>query len=132
MQIVIDYVNKILNKEMGNGIIRQKDIGIVTPFRLQRSIILRAFEKKGWDDIAVGTVEIFQGQEKDVIILSSVRSTVFQNDGRFHIGFLSHKKVKYFYLFLSFSFFFFFFGYNKKEVENKKIILFCYSDLMLQ
>lgn len=78
---------------MGDGKIKQKDIGIVTPFRLQRTVILRALEKKGWSDIAVGTVEIFQGQEKDVIILSSVRSTVFRNDNRFHIGFLSHKKV---------------------------------------
>lgn len=92
VKIVMNYVEKILDKTMGDGKIKQKDIGIVTPFRLQRTVILRALEKKGWSDIAVGTVEIFQGQEKDVIILSSVRSTVFRNDNRFHIGFLSHKK----------------------------------------
>ena len=89
----MNYVSKLMGKMLGESKIEEKDIGIVTPFRLQRSVILKALEKKGWNDISVGTVEIFQGQEKNVIILSTVRSVLFQHDERFHIGFLSHEKV---------------------------------------
>ena len=92
----MDYVSKLVGQTLGDYKVKEKDIGIVTPFKLQRSVILKALGQKGWDDVSVGTVEIFQGQEKDVIILSTVRSVLFHHDGRFHIGFLSHNKVHFF------------------------------------
>ena len=78
---------------MGGQDVNQQDIGIVTPYKLQKQKIQEKLKKRGWNDIAVGTVETFQGQEKDVIIISTVRSVVYQHNHRVHIGFLSHPKV---------------------------------------
>ena len=43
-------------------------------------------------EIEVGTVEIFQGREKEVIIMSAVRTKLFHHDNCTHIGFLSNPK----------------------------------------
>jgi hypothetical protein len=53
-------------------------IGIITPYARQKSEIMRALEKyfgrNVHSAITVGTVDGFQGQEKDIIIFSCVRS----------------------------------------------------------
>lgn len=45
--------------------------------------------------IQVGSVEEFQGQEKKIIIISTVRSSLsyVKMDTEFNIGFLSNEKV---------------------------------------
>lgn len=47
------------------------------------------------EQIKVGTVEKFQGSEKEVIIISTVRSQpeMLLVDKRFNLGFVSNKKV---------------------------------------
>jgi hypothetical protein len=55
-------------------------IGVVTPYRAQRGHLERVFSGKGVD---VNTVDGFQGQERDVIIFTAVRT----NNGG-NIGFL--------------------------------------------
>ena len=89
----MDYVEKLMGETLDGRKIEQTDIGIITPFRFQGFIIMKALEKKNWNDVSVGTVETFQGQEKNIIIVSTVRSVLFKHDGKFHIGFLSHEKV---------------------------------------
>ena len=42
--------------------------------------------------VEVGTVEIFQGREKDIIIISTVRSKTFFHDNKKHIGFLENPR----------------------------------------
>ena len=44
--------------------------------------------------MTVGTVEEYQGQERDVIIISTVRSTpaLVSSDMRFHLGFMAQPK----------------------------------------
>jgi len=55
----------------------------------------RALELKQWSDVTVGSVEEFQGQERLVIIMSTVRSTDahVQLDSDFNLGFLRNPKV---------------------------------------
>ena len=48
----------------------QKNIGIITPFANQRTLIRDELAKLGRPDIACGTVHAFQGDEKDVILFS--------------------------------------------------------------
>ena len=42
--------------------------------------------------VKVGTVEVFQGDERELIIISTVRQKLFTHDRREHIGFLSDPK----------------------------------------
>ncbi|CAD6208719.1 GSCOCG00003526001-RA-CDS [Cotesia congregata] len=90
---VIYYVKKLLHKKLGSKIVMPEDIGIVTPYKLQRSIMHKALEYHNLNNISVGTVEVFQGQEKDIIIISTVRSVIYKTEeNTFHIGFLSNPK----------------------------------------
>lgn len=74
----------------------KSDIAVITPFRLQEEYIKKHLNKKKLSDIDVGTVQLFQGQEREVIILSTVRSRLFQYNGQIHIGFLDSQKVTIF------------------------------------
>lgn len=71
---------------------KQTDIGIITPFTAQKCKIKKMLAEDGLEKIEVGTVQLFQGREKDVIIFTAVRSKVFNHDGNKHIGFLSDSK----------------------------------------
>ena len=64
------------------------DVGIISPYRaqvqyLRRLLMKREFFKPFRRQISINTVDGFQGQERDIIVLSMVRSN---NDGQ--IGFL--------------------------------------------
>lgn len=56
--------------------------------------IRNVLENLDMGDIMVGSVEQFQGQEREVIIISTVRSTVKHNefDKMYCLGFLSNPK----------------------------------------
>jgi len=87
-----------------------EDIGIITPYRKQEEKLkkmmfaLHKFEKLVYrgkvltaDDIKKiksGTVETFQGQERDVMIISVVRSNKvnLKHDKRFKLGFMDNYK----------------------------------------
>ncbi|KAI3752033.1 hypothetical protein L2E82_23135 [Cichorium intybus] len=70
------------------------DIGVITPYRQQVVKISKALETFVGSEIKVGTVESFQGQEREVIIISTVRSTIKHNetDKRHCLGFLSNPR----------------------------------------
>ncbi|XP_058056349.1 probable RNA helicase armi [Anopheles bellator] len=54
---------------------KPQDIGVITPYKLQIHHIQRRFQLVQLDDAPeVGTVELFQGQERNVMIMSTVRS----------------------------------------------------------
>lgn len=62
-----------------NGGVRPQDIGIVTPFRAQaariRSLLRTSFAADfAWKEITVDTVERFQGQEREVMIVALTAS----------------------------------------------------------
>ncbi|XP_004297116.1 PREDICTED: probable RNA helicase SDE3 [Fragaria vesca subsp. vesca] len=72
----------------------EEDIGVITPYRQQVLKLKKAFENLDMPDIKVGSVEQFQGQEREVIIISTVRSTIKHNefDRTYCLGFLSNPK----------------------------------------
>lgn len=53
-----------------------KQIGIVTPYRLQCKKIKQVCYERNWCDVLVGSAEQFQGSERDCTIVSTVRSGV--------------------------------------------------------
>ena len=55
----------------------------------------RALEAKRWTEVTVGAVEEFQGQERLVIIVSTVRSSDAHVplDYKFNLGFLRNPKA---------------------------------------
>lgn len=58
-------------------------IGIITPYTMQKNALKQALSR----DIFVNTIDSFQGQEKDVIIISCVRSAGEDNN-KVSVGFL--------------------------------------------
>lgn len=70
----------------------QSDIGVVSPYKHQCDIIRKQCEKIGCKDIRIGSAEAFQGQERKVIIISSVRSGVGSLG-----NFLKNAQVRHFY-----------------------------------
>ncbi|WP_430884157.1 IGHMBP2 family helicase [Fusibacter sp. JL216-2] len=77
------YVVKIMQDLMGLGV-SGKDIGIISPYKAQVKLIRSLIDPLISDQVQVDTVDGFQGQEKEVIILSLVRSN---DEG--HLGFLN-------------------------------------------
>ena len=83
---VVDYLRNFYSSEFDNS-----SIGIITPYTDQMNLILELFtnpnNQKRYDNIEVNTVDGFQGREKEVIIISMVRSNDVGS-----IGFLSEKR----------------------------------------
>ncbi|KII91314.1 hypothetical protein PLICRDRAFT_104992 [Plicaturopsis crispa FD-325 SS-3] len=73
--------------------IRPEDIGIITPYHAQCHKILNALPSS-LRDVKVGSVEEFQGQERRVIILSTVRSNTdfIRHDIRHTLGFVANAR----------------------------------------
>lgn len=67
--------------------INQSDVGIISPYRKQCEKLTEKCQQLKWTDIQIGSVETFQGQERPIIIVSTVRSRMRD------IGFLDNAKV---------------------------------------
>ncbi|XP_011708077.1 PREDICTED: putative helicase MOV-10 [Wasmannia auropunctata] len=89
---VLVYVNILMNTKFNKRAIKTRDIGIITPFKRQQLDIKHHLAAMNLKGITVGTVETFQGQERNVMILSTVRSKIFKHDDIEHLGFLSNPK----------------------------------------
>eukprot|EP00980_Cylindrotheca_fusiformis_P025199 scaffold13271_cov110-Cylindrotheca_fusiformis.AAC.2 len=91
-QQVVEYV-RLLTKETRPSI-GAEEIGIITPYSRQAQKIRLALRTQDIDGIKVGSVESFQGQERRVIIISTVRAEREQvnNDLRYNLGFVAHPK----------------------------------------
>ncbi|KAB2014605.1 hypothetical protein ERO13_D09G219800v2 [Gossypium hirsutum] len=93
-RIEASKVVEIVSSLTASGILNEKDIGVITPYRQQVLKLMKAFENLDIPDVKVGTVEQFQGQERKVIVISTVRSTIKHNEfDRTHcLGFLSNPR----------------------------------------
>lgn len=91
ISMVVEYIEKLTEEEKGlNG----EDIGVIAPYRQQVLKLKNTLDSLDFSGIKVGSVEQFQGQEREVIIISTVRSTVRHNEfDKIHcLGFLSNPK----------------------------------------
>ena len=93
VQQVLVYVNLLLT-DTKKSKCKPEEVGIVAPYRRQVQKIRRLLDKHGHFDVKVGSVEEFQGSERPVIIISTVRSSVehISFDHKHKIGFLSNPK----------------------------------------
>lgn len=74
--------------------ISSRDIGIISPYAKQAKVIKSLLIEAEFELPKVGTVEEFQGQECNIIILSTVRTktTYINSDIKYTIGFVGHPK----------------------------------------
>ncbi|KAI3958755.1 hypothetical protein MKX01_017755 [Papaver californicum] len=93
-RIEASKVIQIIKKLTESSNLKETDIGVITPNRQQVAKLKKALEALDISSIKVGSVEQFQGQQKDVIIISTVRSTVKHNefDKVYYLGFLSNPR----------------------------------------
>jgi superfamily I DNA and/or RNA helicase len=67
VKVIYDLKNNLKNKSM--------EIGVVTPYRKQVDLIIDMLTKSGLiAGVSVGTAHLYQGQEKDIVIFSTVVS----------------------------------------------------------
>lgn len=92
--VVFSYVRKLLIEKKGGMQIKQNQIGVITPYRKQVQKIRQLLKKGKFDDIDVGSVEEFQGQERLIIIVSTVRCNpeYLSLDFKHNLGFLRNPK----------------------------------------
>ena len=70
--------------------VKPNQIGIITPYEGQRAFLVSHMQYQGplntklYQDVEIASVDAFQGREKDIIIISCVRSNEHQG-----IGFLA-------------------------------------------
>jgi helicase MOV-10 len=81
--------------------IHGREIGIISPYQGQVRKIRDLMNKKfqfasnlDWKEVTVGSTEQFQGQERKVIIISTVRSQVenLSKDFFYNLGFIGNPK----------------------------------------
>jgi hypothetical protein len=79
-------VEKLVTSMLRNGL-QPDQIGVITPYEGQRSFVVNNMQKTGalrsdlYKEIEVASVDSFQGREKDIIIVSCVRSNAQQGIG---------------------------------------------------
>lgn len=73
-EVVVKWVKQLLDKECTGIEVLEQDIGIISPYIGQCELIRENLINNGRSGISVGTSEVFQGQERPIIILSTVRT----------------------------------------------------------
>ena len=88
---VLAHVQDLL--AMRNGPMAE-EIGVISPYNKQCQKIRMALNSKRIEGVKVGSTELFQGQERRVIIISTVRSSdkFLDFDHRHNLGFLDNPK----------------------------------------
>ncbi|XP_053943610.1 helicase MOV-10 [Cuculus canorus] len=104
IEVLLHYLKKLLQSQGKGGCptVSPKEVGIISPYRKQVEKIRKAITSldpilRALTDIhllKVGSVEEFQGQERRIILISTVRSCseYLQLDQDFRLGFLKNPK----------------------------------------
>jgi len=69
----INTIVSILRSRIGNGV-PDSDFGIISPYACQNELIRKTLQAEGMTGVEVGSVDMWQGREKNVIIYSAVRN----------------------------------------------------------
>lgn len=86
--MVIGWIQKLCKTKWKEKKISPSDIGVVSPYKRQCKLIQNELINNGFGDVVtVGTAEAYQGKEKRIIIISTVRT------GN-PLGFISNEQVK--------------------------------------
>lgn len=93
VQIVKEYVGLLVKGTRSNRV-KPEEIAVITPYHKQAQKIRMLLRSHDYGDIKVGSVDEFQGSERRVVIISTVRSTkeYMDFDTRHQLGFLSNPK----------------------------------------
>lgn len=89
IQVVMNQINELVGSKVKDKEITCADIGVVTPYKKQCKILTRKCRDSNFTDITIGTAEVFQGQEKRIMILSTVRTGGV-------LGFVNSAQVSFF------------------------------------
>uniref|UniRef100_A0A1I8Q9M8 C2H2-type domain-containing protein n=1 Tax=Stomoxys calcitrans TaxID=35570 RepID=A0A1I8Q9M8_STOCA len=74
INIVMEYVKDLMYFGINGQEVQQSDIGVISPYKKQYIRIREELNLRRWYQIETGSVENFQGKEKNIIIVSFVRS----------------------------------------------------------
>lgn len=88
----MDYVKDLMYFGINGDKLDQTDIGIISPYKNQYQRIQEQLNMRNWNQIDCGSVELFQGKEKQIIIVSFVRSFTEK------LGFLNNSRVSLKYI----------------------------------
>lgn len=85
----LGYVNRLYSAGL-----KPEQLGIITPYKRQIQKMQLLFESLRLDKCKIATMEEFQGDEREIIIISTVRSRTknMEFDKRFNLGFLFNPK----------------------------------------
>ena len=94
MCTVVDYIEDLLSTREFGIRVSAKEIGVISPYRRQVQKIRARLAAKNINDVTVGATEEFQGQERRVVIMSTVRSSpeFMAMDEKHKLGFLKNPK----------------------------------------
>lgn len=89
---VANYVDLLINQTKPP--LKPEEIGVITPYNRQAHKIGTALKLKGISGVKVGSVETFQGQERRVIVMSTVRAEndLLEFDRKYNLGFVANEK----------------------------------------
>ncbi|KAF5282831.1 hypothetical protein FQA39_LY17481 [Lamprigera yunnana] len=92
IEMVLKYVISL--KTLCDVAVMESDIGIITPYIRQVYRIKEVLTRNGFPEIEVGTTEAFQGREKRIIIISTVRAqyNLLLHDRKYKLGFLKNNR----------------------------------------
>ncbi|XP_018580188.1 putative helicase mov-10-B.1 [Anoplophora glabripennis] len=95
-QMVLKYVQTLtqLGFDSEEHKVLPEHIGVVTPYIRQVYNIREQLRKNNFAGIEVGTTETFQGREKRIIIISTVRAkdNLLAYDRKYNLGFVKNEK----------------------------------------
>jgi hypothetical protein len=85
-QIIVAYARQIDAKlgELSDDAVLEKAVGVVTPFSRQAALIQKQLKNYGIPKLTVGTVHSLQGDERLLVLFSSVYGEGDQSKGKFY------------------------------------------------